>query len=470
MGISAGHSSQRADHENADDRLRELDWRSLPCVNLPHPSLHRSEYCREPERTRLNNHFYLQAENWEIKSVDKLPLARRPDPAFRRFHPIASGLLMFDDLGNATGSQSEAAILRYDRDGRLAAEAGFDHKLYRLGLHPYAREFVAMSPDCVLYAYDDDLQLRWRISLVDVPQIQAACCRLGILDEWLKNHIRCVAQSRDRSRYLFTAADELWCCDLKGGALWGLRLPRRDDCRLSINADINSDVARALRVLELRFPTTLREIQARYRELARRRHPDRNGSPEAHLQMVALNSAIELLRDVDPGILSGDGTSRGIGVSVTFGFGAGWDADWVYAADFAADSNAVYMGSYSGRVVALTRDGEAQDVYHVGAPPRRIIDTGEYLYILTHAALYVLRQGSLQAVVDSLDGGEVVMGSNGFGVLESRRLRWFARDGRLLGAIMSADPIRRIYQPGEGVAVETRTHRATIVGAPSWWR
>jgi hypothetical protein len=71
---------------------------------------------------------------------------------------------MFDDLGNAKGfGNSEAATLRYDRDGRLAARAGFDHRLYRLGLHPHAREFIAISADGVLHAYDDDLCLLWRI-------------------------------------------------------------------------------------------------------------------------------------------------------------------------------------------------------------------------------------------------------------------------------------------------------------------
>jgi hypothetical protein len=185
--------------------------------------------------------------------------------------------------------------------------------------------------------------------------------------------------------------------------------------------------------------------------------------------MTALNSAVELLREVDPGILTGqDGPSGEMGI--TFGFGAGFDADWIYAADFAGDSNAVYLGSYSGRIALLDQNGEARKVYHVGVPPRRIIDTGEFLYVLTHAALYVLRLGSLQTIVDLLDGGQVVMAAKGFGVLETRRLRWFAPDGSLLGTIMSADPIRRFYQSGEGLVVETRVRRATIAGVPSWWR
>jgi hypothetical protein len=402
---NAANSSSRVEQGNADDPLHELDWKSLPFEMLPPPPLRRARSRGELEITTTNDLFQVRADGWRIKSVDKLPLSQRPAPAFRRFHPIASGLLMFDDLGNAKGfTESESAVLRCDRDGRHAAKAGFDHKLYRLGLHPHAREFIALSADCMLHAYEDDLRLLWWIRLVDAPQIQELFRRFCICDEWLKSYVRCVALSCDRRRYLFTAADELWCVDLTGGVLWGLRLSRRDDCASSINAGINLDVSRALEVLELRIPTTPREIHARYRELARRRHPDRNGGAEAHLQMTALNYAVELLRGVDPGILAGeDGTSGGF--SISFGFGAGFDADWIYAADFAADSNAVYLGGYSGQVVMLDSNGEARKVYHVGVPPRRIIDTGEFLYILTPIALYVLRHGSLATIIDLSDGG-----------------------------------------------------------------
>jgi hypothetical protein len=389
---------------------------------------------------------------------------------------------MLDDLGKARGfGDSEATALHYDRDGRLTTQASFNHKFYRLGLHPHGREFIAMSSACTLHAYGDDLRLLWRTRLADAPQVQALCRRFALCDEWLKNHLRCVALSRDRSRYLFTAVDEVWCMDLRGQVIWGLRLPRREGHHFGITPGVSTDISRALQVMELSAPITPREIQSRYRELAMRWHPDHNRNAQAHLQMAALNSAVELLREVEPGILQADygsacdGTQgvefdhAGTPFFVRFGFGVGLDADWIYVADFAADSNAVYLGSYSGRVVALNSDGEARQVYDVGAPPRRIVHTGDFLYILTHAALYVLRHGSLQTIIDRLEGGQVVIARNGFGVLQTRRLRWFGSDGKFLGAIISADPIRRIYQPGQGLAVETRTRRAVVAGPPSWW-
>src|SRR5208283_2396468 len=147
-------------------------------------------------------------------------------------------------------------------------------------------------------------------------------------------------------------------------------------------------------------------------ELAMRWHPDLNGSAQAHEQMTALNSAVELLAGVDTRILSGECeascSSDDATDLMTFGFGEQFDADWIYGADFAAYSNAVYLGSYSGRVVMIDAEGEARQVYNVGVPPERIIDTGEFLYILTHQALYVLRQGKLETLIDLLDGGRLV--------------------------------------------------------------
>ena len=476
--------SLRAEHSSRNRRLRELDWKSLPCVKLPRPTLGWDEGRRKRKLPAAKDTFEVQAAGWRLKSVEDLPVALRPDPAFRRFHPLASGLLMLDDLGNAQGfGDSEAAILRYDRSGRLATKAGFAHQLYRLGLHPLGREFIAMSADCMLYAYDDDLRLMWRTTLADAPQIQTLRRRFAICDKWLKNHIRRVALGRDRSRYLFTAVDEAWCVGRQGEVIWGLKLPLQDRWTgLGAQAGTSAELRRALALLELALPMTPLQIRRRYHELAMRWHPDRNDSAQAHAQMTALNRAIELLSGVDERILSGEAGASSSGdegtefnyrsaqFTMTFGLGERLDADWIYAADFAAHSNAVYLGSYSGRVVLIDPEGEARQVYNVGIPPERIIDTGEFLYILTHPALYVLRHGSLEKVIDLLDGGELVMAHNGFGVLATKRLRWFGQEGDLLGSVLSTAPIRRIYWSEQGLVVESRRQRATIGGPPPWWQ
>ena len=105
-------------------------------------------------------------------------------------------------------------------------------------------------------------------------------------------------------------------------------------------------------------------------------------------------------------------------------------------------------------VVVVDENGEGLRVYDIGSVPQRIIDTGEYVYILTATRLYVLRADSLHALIDTLDGGNLVVAKSGFGLLEKKRLRWFNKEGGLLGSILSKDPIRRVYCSAEGMVVE----------------
>jgi hypothetical protein len=67
-------------------------------------------------------------------------------------------------------------------------------------------------------------------------------------------------------------------------------------------------------------------------------------------------------------------------------------------------------------------------------PSERSIDGGEILYLIARPALYVLRDGTLEKMVDLHDGANWLWRSN----------------------IPSADTIRRIYQSGERLVVESR--------------
>jgi hypothetical protein len=479
------------DREGRNARLRELDLMSLPYVPLPRAPLRweeaRSHRARKiPEAQDI---FEVRDAKWQLTAVEKLPTAERPDPAFRRLYPVDCGLLMIDDLGKAKGlGPIQAAALRYDRAGRLAVKAGFARGLYRLGVHPLGRGLVAMSADCVLHAYGEDLQPLFETALADTPQIQALCQRFDICEERLKNHIRCVALSRDHQRYLFTAVDEAWCVGRQGQTIWGLKLPMQEGWRRIASPGesfgTDSEIGSALALMKLSLPLTPEQVKRRYRELALVWHPDLNhGHPQAQEKMKALNAAVELLTGIDLSILPGAGEATFVraqdyrefdfgGSKLTVMFGAVnelYACDWIYAADFAAGSNSVYLAGYSGRVVMANAAGEGLRVYDIGNPPKRIVDTGEFLYLLTDTRLYVLRDDSLHALVDTLDSGELVLAKSGFGLLEKKRLRWFSKEGGYLGAVLSKDPIRRVYCSANAMVVETRQRRAVISGAPRWY-
>ena len=129
----------------------------------------------------------------------------------------------------------------------------------------------------------------------------------------------------------------------------------------------------------------------------------------------------------------------------------------------------VYLAGYTGRVVLVDENGKGVRVYDIGSVPRRIVDTGDYLYLLTDTRLYVLRDDEFHALVDIFDGGDLIVAQTSFGQLEKKRLRWFREDGRYLGSVLSKDPIRRVYSKDEAMIVETRQRRMIAEGVPSWW-
>ena len=474
-------------------RINEIDISSLNYVPLPHAPLRwEEEQSRREKRTIIEakGHFEIQDGDWRIESIEGIPTAERPDPAFRRIHPSDSGLVFIDDLGNANGlGQLEAAALRYDRSGKQVAIRGLSNGIYRLGVHPLGRGMIAMSQQCVLHAYDDFLNLVLETSLGKAPEIVKLRKRFEITDDKLKNHIRCVALSRDMSRYLFTAVDEAWCIGLDGKGLWGTKLPLKDGWKRvatpSDNFGTSNEVDGALSSMGLSLPVTPQDIKRRYRELAKRWHPDLNpGDQQALERMKNLTLAMELLTGIDASVLSrytGTAVVQEIGrqeievegipfsVSLDFRVGEIHAADWIYAASFAADSDAVYLAGYSGRVILVDGNGNAVRVYDIGSVPRRIVDTGDYLYLLTDTRLYVLRNDALHALIDTFDGGDLVVAQTGFGLLEKKLFRWFREDGRYVGSVVSKAPIRRVYSGGDSMIVETRQRRAVVHGVPKWW-
>jgi hypothetical protein len=308
--------------------------------------------------------------------------------------------------------------------------------------------------------------------------------RFEILDFQLRNHIRSVALSWDQSRFLCTMIDEAWCFDIKGQPIWGLKLPGKEGwTRTNDESATSSEVQSALQLMNLTRPVSGEQLTQRYRELAMLWHPDRNqGDPVAHGRMTALNSAVEVLAAMDsPGetararfVREQDHFEIDVGgerftLDVGFAAGALFASDWIYAACFAARSNSVYLAGYSGRVVVLDPDGKPVSGYETGTPPNRIIDTGEYLYLLTDTRLYVIRGDSLETLIHIPVTRELIVTRNGFGLLESKRLRWFSKDGLPTATILSKEPIRRLYYSDGGLVVETRQRRAVFSGAAIWW-
>jgi hypothetical protein len=483
--------SHRSDRQ--PPRLYEVDISKLEYVPLPRSPLKWEETQAGRERALFpdaTEPFEVRDATWLIKAVEKIPPAERPDTAFRVTQPCATGLLVIDDLGNSEGIKAApAAALHFNRAGEVTDKAALLHDIYRYGVHTNGRGLIAMSRGSVLHAYDYHLKPIIETALASAPEIAAIRKRFDIPDDELKNHIRCVALSRDEGRYLFTVVDEAWCISANGVGIWGAKLPAKEGwtrvATPSSGFGTSGEVADALRLMGLMLPITPEELKSRYRSLAKQWHPDLNRSdPKAGEKMVALSAAAEILTGIDPGSMAGyagvkfsqeihRSTIEAGGHSFTLTMGIQvsekYASDWIYAAGFAGASDAVYLAGYSGRVVQVDENGKGVRIYDIGSVPRQIIDTGKFLYFLTYTRLYVIRDNALHALIDTFDGGDLVMAQNGFGFLEKKRLRWYNADGSYVGSVVTKAPIRRVYFAEGHMVVETRTHRAMIEGVADWW-
>ena len=293
----------------------------------------------------------------------------------------------------------------------------------------------------------------------------------------------------DNSRYLVTGVGEAWCVDMKGRGLWALKLPMKEGwsrvTEPSNTFGTSTDIMCALEAMNLTLPYTVEDLKQRYRKLAKQWHPDLNqGKPNAEEQMKAVNSAAELLTGIDPRALpryanakfmkefsQQEFTAGNTEFTITIGMQGDERvaADWIYAASFSGRTHDVFLAGYSGKIVQVNGEGQPVRAYDIGAVPCQIIETGDYLYLLTYTRLYTLRGDSLVALMDTPESGELLVAQTGFGFLQRKRFQWFREDGTHLGTIATKNPIRRIYYTPQGMVVETRQRRAIISGVTSWW-
>jgi hypothetical protein len=269
----ASHRVDRSRPRLHEINITQLDYVPLPRAPLKWEEAHSG---RVPERpAEPTEPFEVRDAPWRIEKVEKIPSGERPNTAFRVNRFCGSGLFVIDDLGKSeTVGGAPSAAIHYDRTGSQTARRGLLHDIYRHGVHPLGRHLIAMSKARVLHAYDDNLNPMLETDLTLAPEISAIRTRFDIADAELKNHIRCVAMSRDASRYLFTTVDEAWCISEDGQGLWGAKHPVKDGwtqfATPSAVSGTSADVAEALSVMELTLPVTPDEVKARYRALAKR--------------------------------------------------------------------------------------------------------------------------------------------------------------------------------------------------------
>lgn len=491
-GAAVAVSFDRGHQKRRKLKIRDLSLGDLKYIPLPRSPLRWEEKDKpQTESSEAEEYFELgDGTDWVIQSVEELPIDERPDPAFRQIAPHAAGTFLIDDLGRAERHpHAKAALLSVDSEGGIRGETGLSWGLYRWQVNPMGRAIIAMDGEGVVHAYDDELRLLLTTPLAEAPEMSGLMSRYQFDAGNLKNHTRAVALAPGGDAYLFTVVDSAFSVGMDGSPLWALRLPKQEGwaqvADVSEHAGTWTQIQQALRELELELPVTFQDVRSQYRTLAKRWHPDMNqGSRDAEERFKKIGQAAELLSGLDPASLAPDVGGvvyqkledeqtweiEGMPMTVQFGMQASEKqaSDWIYAAAFASDGGA-FLAGYSGRIVRVDPTGRPIRAYDIGGVPRRIGDTGDYLYFLTDTRLYVLRERALVRVLDVFEEGELVLGQTGFGLLQKKRFRWFSETGEIQGEVLTDNPIRRVHSTPEHLVIETRQRRATVSGAPYWW-
>lgn len=430
--------------------------------------------------------FTLSADTqWRLTGERKLEGEERPDPAFDIVAIDSEGTWLLNRSGSGTETPEIRSIIRrIDRHGALIGERALRHDIHRTGVGATGASIAIMDSDGILYVYDAALNLVAESDLRVDPRV-VDHFRTIETNYWgdFKSQVRAVDVAPQGDRYLFTLADEAWCCTMTGHAVWGAVMPLRDGWKRVVGRSerygVSHEVDDALRLFDLSLPVSPSDIKRKYRALALAHHPDRNpGNPIAAEKMKTLNRAFEVLTGIDPNTLlfeESDVTSfartapdhvievEGIRLEITMT--GGTPQDWVYAASFAGADGSVYLATYSGKVILVSPERRPIVVFDLGSCPNEIIEVGRYAYFLTHTRLYVIQdRAKLAAFLDVFHQGRLLVSRIGFGLLSSKRLQWFTDAGVKVGELTTRDPIRAIHAADGCTVIQTRQHQVQVMG------
>jgi hypothetical protein len=420
---------------------------------------------------------------WTLVGERRLGDDERPDPDFDISASDINGSWL-SKRSRSDGGHSDVRILlrRIDRRGKVIGERGLHHDAYRTGT-AVGSNIAIMDSDGIVHVYDTQLKAIAEINLRDDPRV-VDHFRTIETNYWgeFKSQVRAVDAGPAAERYLFTLADEAWCCTIGGRALWGVVMPLKEGWKRVVKRSEHfgapQEIESALRLFGLSLPVDPADIKRQYRKLAMAHHPDRHpGDQSATEKMKALNKAFEILTGVDPNTLdfeesdityfarTGPDYVTQVGpirLEVTITGGA--PQDWVYAASFASDGG-VYVATYSGKVILLSNEGRPEVVYDIGTCPSEIVNVGRHTYFVTRTRLYVVEEKTkLVAFLDVFQQGRLITSTFGFGLLSGKRFQWFTHAGEKVAEITARDPIRAIHAGDFGAVAMTRQHQVEVHG------
>ena len=407
-------------------------------------------------------------QEWKILNIIKIKKEEKPDPSFKLVNFIADGIIYVDKNGKSdlVKDAYQSAIMKYDLEGNIVAKKPISHNMYRHSNNPKSSNIAIMDNEGILYIYDRNIDLSLKKDLQsDTRVLQHLKENEGNYWGDFKSKIRAIDVNATSDKILFTIADEIWCSTFSGSTYWGVRTPLNEGWERFVGKrDINkidSNISNALKCLGLELPVSPKEIKKQYRINAQKYHPDKNKNSNAHEMMQKINEAFETLTGINPETLATEEdqsdevfykktkpdfefTVENLSFQMTSNLG--FAQDWIYEACFSSESENIFIGTYSGKIIELDSLGNPLKVFDIGTVPNQIIESGQYLYISNSTRLYIIKdKEKLVAFIDIFQQGRLIVTKSGFGLLSDKILQWYTKEGINIGSIKSKDPIRSVY-------------------------
>ena len=153
---------------------------------------------------------------------------------------------------------------------RSSGEKFLNHDTYRIGAGPVGSGIAIMDSSGSLHIYDVALSVVTDTNLQEDPRVVDHFRTINT-NYWgeFKSQIRAVDVAPEGDRYLFTLADEAWCCTMSGHTLWGAAMPLKAGwervVRRTESFGAGHEVEEALRLFALCLPVSPIEIKQKYR-------------------------------------------------------------------------------------------------------------------------------------------------------------------------------------------------------------
>lgn len=426
-------------------------------------------------------------KKWKISSIIKMEKNDKPDPSFKLLNFIADGIIYINKNGKSDMVKDpyQAVLMKYDLEGNIVAKKRINHNIYRYSNNPKSSNIAILDDAGVMYIYNSNIDLSLKKDLKNDERIlQHLKENKGNYWGDFKSKIRAIDVNATSDKILFTIADEIWCTNFSGSTYWGVRTPLNEGWERFVGKSdankIDSNISDALKCLGLELPVSPEEIKKQYRINARKYHPDVNKNSNANEIMQKINESFQTLTGINPETLATkedqsdevfykktkpDFEFRVENISFQMTSNLGFAQDWIYEASFSSESENVFIGTYSGKIIELDSFGNPLRIFDIGTVPDQIIESGEYLYISNSTRLYIIKnKEKLVGFIDIFQQGKLIITKSGFGLLSDKILQWHTQEGINIGSIKSKDPIRSVYTINNKTIIETMQNKAVIEG------